>query len=96
MAATTPAPCLGERALVDLATMSRCCGTRGSAAHAALPASGPRLHTLIWIRMSLGRVFGVLDEHVEIAVIVEHAGVHQFVFWIGATALLVYVSTRSS
>ena len=30
------------------------CGTRASAGRAARPASGPRLWTLIWIRMSSG------------------------------------------
>ena len=34
----------------------------------------------------LGRLFGVLDEHIEVAVVVEDAGVEQLVFEFVATA----------
>ena len=40
-------------------------------------ASGPRLATVIRIRMSSGDGLGVLDDDVEVAVVVEDAGVEQ-------------------
>ena len=56
----------------------------GSTCSAA--ASGPRLHRLIWIRMSVGTGLRVLDEHVEISVVVEYAGIEQLVFQVVAAA----------
>ena len=70
-----PRDLLQRTALACLATSSRCCETRASAGRASAAASGPRLHTLIWIRMSSGPCLGVLDEHVEVAIVVEDAGV---------------------
>ena len=43
-------------------------------------ASGPRLTTVMRDQQVLGRGLGVFDEDVEVAVVVEHAGVQQFVF----------------
>ena len=40
--------------------------------------SGPRLATVIRIKMSSGEIFGVFDEHVKVAILIEHAGVGQF------------------
>ena len=64
----------------------------GSTCSAAV--SGPRLHTLIWIRMSSGAGLRVFDEHIEVAILVEYAGIEQFIFQVVATAPPV-VSTRS-
>ena len=49
-------------------------------------ASGPRLWTRDLDQDVLGRRLGVLDEHVEVAVLVEHAGVEQLVLELAAAA----------
>ena len=54
-------------------------GTRASATGGFRAASGPRLWTVIWMRMSSGDVLGVFHEHVEVTILVEDAGVEQFV-----------------
>ena len=40
-------------------------------------ASGPRLTTVMRIRISSGRDLGVFDENIEVAIFVENAGVDQ-------------------
>ena len=67
------------------------CGTRWSAARAASAGSGPRLLTVIWIRMSSGRRLRVLDEHVEVAIAIEHARVEQLVLELMASTVAVGV-----
>ena len=52
-----------------------CCGTTASAARAAAPASGPRLATRDADQDVVGRRLGVLGEDVEVAAVVEDAGV---------------------
>ena len=58
---------------------------------AACAASGPRLWTVIRMRMSSGVGLGVFDEDVEVAVVVEDAGVEQLELGLvrSATAILV-------
>ena len=42
--------------------------------------SGPRLWTVTRIKMSVGDGLGIFDEHIEIAVVVENAGIEQLEF----------------
>ena len=60
-----------------------------SAAHADGAESLPRLDALILIRISSGAAFAYSTKHVEISVIIEHAGIDQFVLWIGPAALVI-------
>ena len=75
---------------------TRCCGTRASAARAASPARARGSRTVIRIEDVLGRGLGVLDEDVEVAVLVEDAGVEQLVLELAARAAGGWSSTRSS
>ena len=59
------------------AATTRCCGTRASAARASGAASGPRLVTRDPDQDVVGVGLGVLDDDVEVAVVVEDAGVDQ-------------------
>ena len=56
-----------------------CCGTTASAAGAASPRSGPRLCAVTQHHDVVGTGLGVLDDHVEVAVVVEDPGVQQLV-----------------
>ena len=61
-----------------------------------MPRSGPRLFAVIAIRMSFGRGLRVLDDDVEVAVVVEDAGVEQLVLEVLAAARAGSSATRSS
>ena len=39
----------------------------------------------------LGRSFGVLDEHVKVAILREDARVYQFIFWLQARAFRIFL-----
>ena len=45
--------------------------------------SGPRLTTVMRTRMSSARRLGIFNEDIEIAIVVEHAGIEKFEFAVG-------------
>ena len=51
-----------------------------------LAASGPRLLTLIWMRMSSGDVLGIFHEDIEVAVLVEDTGIQQLILHVATIA----------
>ena len=82
-ARSRPPPRLSARRPVVRAAVARrvptttCCGTRASAAGGVGAASGPRFATRDPHEDVVGRGLRVLDEDVEVAVLVEDAGVEQ-------------------
>ena len=76
-------------ASVRPAPTTTCCGTRPSAARASVAGSGPRFATVMRTRMSSTRRLCVLDEYIEIAIVVEHAGIEQFELGLASPALAV-------
>ena len=68
---------------------TRCFGTKTSATGASTPAPGPGCDTVIRDQNISRRCLRVLDEHVEVAVVVEDSRVEQLVFHVIAPALLV-------
>ena len=70
-----PPASVARRVSAGPATMSRYCGTTGSAVRAASAASGPRLAQADLDQDVGRRRFRVFDEHIEISVIVENAGI---------------------
>ena len=66
-------------ALAPASPRTMCCGTTTSAARGAVPALDPWLWTVMRTRMSSGPAFAYSTNDVEVAVLVERAGVDQLV-----------------
>ena len=79
---------VGDRRLLG-AVAATCCETTAWGARAAVAGSGPRLCTVTNISDVVRRGLGVLDDHVEVAVVVEDPGVEQLVLEVVAAAAAV-------
>ena len=88
-AATPPAPtCFSDGPRHVATPATRCCGTRASAARERRRFGAAIVHGDL-IEDVFGRFLGVFHEHVEVPVLVEDAGVEQFVLGFMATRVAI-------
>ena len=80
--------CLQERPLGVCRSRTSYCETRASAAGAASPPRAAIVNADLDQHI-FGRCLGVLNENIEVAVLIEDAGVDQFVFRLAAAAFAI-------
>ena len=88
--------CVGARASPSAPPIHHVLRNHSVGSRCTVAASRPRLATVMRTRDVVGIALGVLDVDVDVAVVVEHAGVEQLVLEVGPATRSRFVATRSS